>query len=379
MIALGVILLGALVVGIFFGIQGGPEAQRQAEAEAAAEAAVRELPVVDARDIERRLREAEAAAELERRRADAAERRAALAQADVGAQANVDARRDDLPELDPELLEALERADAIVGQRPAITAGTGQVVNEPAGAVGVFGAAPGAVPAAPPAAMFESYQDRETETAPAEAADAPFETLTPRQAPSDRIIAQGSMLRGILLTRIDTRNPGEIVAQVTADHYDTATASMLLIPRGSRLIGTYETDVVPGNPRIRVAFRRLMFPDGRAIELPDMLAVSNDGVTGVEGRYRSNLLRAIGPSIMVTLIGAWADEETRPEAPQAVMTPGGIAQSPSVVQQVVPQINEAVLRRFEGAAPFFVAEPGTALKVLVSADIEIPQLSGGRS
>jgi len=116
-----------------------------------------------------------------------------------------------------------------------------------------------------------------------------------------------------------------------------------------------------------------MFPDGRAIELPDMVATGNDGVAGVAGDYKGNLIRSLGPSLMVTLIGAWADDQTRPSAATAASGPAGTVQAPTVVQQAIPSINEALLRRYEGAAPYFVADPGTALKVLVSADLEIPQ------
>jgi type IV secretion system protein VirB10 len=229
--------------------------------------------------------------------------------------------------------------------------------------------------------MYESYSKPTITERLADArdtSDEPYEAIAPRNPPSDRLITQGANLRAILLTRIDTRNPGDLVAQITSDVYDTATASMVLVPRGSRLVGSYATAVSPGNPRIAVAFRRLIFPDGRAIELPDMAAVGNDGVVGVEGDYRGNLLRAIGPSAMVALIGAWADKEIGAAEQTTTNVAGNTTMAPSVIQQVVPQVNQAVLRRYQGAAPYFVAEPGTSLKVLVSADIHIP-VAGGNS
>jgi len=371
--AIASILLGAVITLIMT----NPGAARE---EAAAEQAEREIagqPEADISALERRLQERDRQVEVERARADEAERRADVATGTRGAASRTDDESDELPAFDPELLEALERADAEVGARPRLTAGTGRTLNQGgdtgAGGIGASGQS------AP--AMFESYDTPSVSERLEDArddSDEPFETITPRSPPSGRVISQGSMIRASLLSRIDTRNPGEIVAQVSSDVYDSTTASTLLIPKGSRLIGTYETSVEPGNPRIGIAFRRLMLPDGRAIELPDMAAVSNDGTSGVDGDYKGNLLRSIGPSIMVTLIGAWADEQTRPDVASVSPSPGGTFQSPSVVQQVVPQINQAVLRRYEGAAPYFVAEPGQSLKVLVSADIQIP-VAGGES
>lgn len=375
-VMLGVVMIAVVIVSATLGFLFFSPATRVDEAAAEAEqAAIADLPVVEGRQAAAQVvaqAEAEAAdraATLERLR----QQETPVAPPPAGRGAD-----DRLPAFDPELLEALAEADAAVGQPPRLTGGTDRVINPGAAAEGGLLGAPGAPGAVMAMGKFEAYDEpRPREDAAAQAAAEPFEALNPRHPPSARVIAQGSMLRGVLLTRIDTRNSGDVVAQITSDVYDSATVSKLLIPRGSRLLGTYETDVVPGNPRISVAFRRLMFPDGRAIELPEMLAVGNDGVSGVEGRYRSNLLRAIGPSIMVTLIGAWADEETRPAAQTAAPFGGGVVQSPTVVQQTIPQINEAIMRRFEGAAPFFIAEPGTSLKVMLNADLEIP-LAGDR-
>ncbi|MBT9165434.1 MAG: Type IV secretion system protein PtlG [Chloroflexi bacterium] len=323
-------------------------------------------------DLERQLVDRQRELEEARNVTEGAQREAEIAAGARGAGEAADLSRRNLPALDPELLEALERADRDVGQRPRITVGTGQPVNRD----GVLAlGAPGGPSAAAPAAMFEAYDEPSLNESLADArddSDEPFDTIKPRFPPSGRIVSQGAMIRAVLLSRIDTRNPGEVVAQTTADVFDTHSASHLLIPRGSRLVGTYQTAISPGNPRVAVAFRRLMLPNGQAIELGDMAATGNDGVIGVAGDYRGNLLRSLGPSLMVTLIGAWADEETRPSSGTVQQSQFGMAQAPTVVQQVVPTINEAVLRRFEGAAPYFVTEPGTSIRVFVNADIEIP-------
>lgn len=374
------LMIGSLVIaGLFLGliigwVFGGAPGEETAEEIAAAEqAAIEALPPAELGEIDRRL--AEARAENDRMRE--ALRRAEIESAGQAGRQPLGAGEPTMPAVDPDLLAALAEADAAVGAAPRLTGGTDRQINQPGGGAGagdiagVFGGGSGGAAGGWPAAMFEAYAEGEANVDGAPEPEEPFAVIRPASPPSDRVISQGAMLRGILVTRIDTRNPGDVVAQITSDVYDTATASILLVPRGSRLLGSYATQVSPGNPRIAIAFRRLMLPDGRAIELPDMAAVGQDGVTGVEGRYRSNLLRAIGPSIMVTLVGAWADEQTRPETPTAG-TQSPMVQSPSVVQQVVPQINEAILRRYEGAAPFFTAQPGATLKVMVNADIEIP-------
>lgn len=54
----------------------------------------------------------------------------------------------------------------------------------------------------------------------------------------------------ILGTKSDL--PGQIVAQVSQDVFDTATGKWRLIPQGSRLVGQYSSDLVYGQSRVLV-------------------------------------------------------------------------------------------------------------------------------
>jgi type IV secretion system protein VirB10 len=224
-------------------------------------------------------------------------------------------------------------------------------------------------------------RDRPQRAPEREAAESEFfETKVPTLPPSSRIIAQGSQIRAVLLSRIDTRNPGNVIAQVTADHYDSIRAETLLIPKGSRLIGAYANSVSPGNTQLAIAFSRLMLPDGRAIDLGGMPATGNDGIVGIQGDYNGNFWRAVGPAILTTLVGSAIDEATRPEEGEGTASTGfgGTVQSPTVAQQSIPKITDAVLERYRGAQPYITAEPGQALKILVTADLEIPVLETSR-
>ena len=54
---------------------------------------------------------------------------------------------------------------------------------------------------------------------------------------SPNIIQAGSVIPAALITGIRSDLPGQIVAQVTANVYDSPTGRILLIPQGARLIG----------------------------------------------------------------------------------------------------------------------------------------------
>ncbi len=65
--------------------------------------------------------------------------------------------------------------------------------------------------------------------------------------------------------------PGEIRGIVRQDVYDSATGHYLLIPQGSRVVGTYNHRVAYGQTGVQVIWTRLIYPDGTSINLEGMI------------------------------------------------------------------------------------------------------------
>lgn len=380
-----VILFAATIGAIFSLVVKNPEAEKiereQKEREKQIEdQRAAELQKLDAqiRQREEEIARRERQEELRRREEEIKEgARTMLEQSKIPPKA---------PEIDPSLLAALEEADRLAGQRPAISLGSGRTLNDgsargsaggEAASIGVAFEAYDRSRSVPSLGEALGQEPRRQRGEKPELKSEYFETSVPKLPPSNRIVSQGAQIRAVLLSRIDTRNPGNVIAQVTSDVYDSTSAEVLLIPKGARLLGEYATSISPGNHRLAIAFTRLMLPDGRAVDLGGMQATGNDGVVGVQGQYHGNLARAIGPALMTAILGAAIEEETRPDQPQVEPGVGGTVQSPTVIQQVAPKITDAVLERYKGARPYVTAEPGQAIKVLVTADIEIPEWSEG--
>lgn len=61
-------------------------------------------------------------------------------------------------------------------------------------------------------------------------------------APASPFILQaGAVIPAALITGIRSDLPGQITAQVTENIYDSPTGRILLVPRGTRIIGQYDT------------------------------------------------------------------------------------------------------------------------------------------
>jgi type IV secretory pathway VirB10-like protein len=94
----------------------------------------------------------------------------------------------------------------------------------------------------------------------------------------------GTIISAALLTGINSDLPGQIVATVTENTYDTLTGRMLLIPQGARLLGQYDSQVTHGQRRVLLVWTRLLMPNGSSIVLDRLPGVDTEGHAGLEDR-----------------------------------------------------------------------------------------------
>lgn len=101
-------------------------------------------------------------------------------------------------------------------------------------------------------------------------------------APSPNTVTAGTIIPAMLLTGINTDTPGQVIAQVMGDVYDSS-GSNLLIPAGSRILGKMNSSGGQTG-RVGVTFSQIVMPDGGAWAIGDSLvAVDAEGYNGLEG------------------------------------------------------------------------------------------------
>lgn len=117
-------------------------------------------------------------------------------------------------------------------------------------------------------------------------------------------VAQGSVIPAVLETAIDSTQPGPVRAVVSRDvrGFD---GSRVLIPRGSRLFGAYQTDLSPGQSRALVEWTRLVRPDGVTIALSSP-AGDLQGRSGIGGRVDNHFLQRFGAALLRTTLDVGA-------------------------------------------------------------------------
>lgn len=221
-------------------------------------------------------------------------------------------------------------------------------------------------------------QSAKSASAPAQAAtsldDEPlgrYEVNRPKASPTQYLLAQGSIIDVVLNNEVNTQNPGSVQMRVVSDVYDSTGQRRLLIPKGSKIIANYgQSTNRSGLDRIPIVATRIMFADGRAIDLSPTPISDTMGNVGAPAEHHSNLLRAIGPSALVAWIGYLVDKKVGVTAvPSAGQQPTA---SQSISQQIVPKIEERIASRYGAALPYYTIDAGTRLSIVLAQDLSIP-------
>lgn len=117
-------------------------------------------------------------------------------------------------------------------------------------------------------------------------------------------IKAGTIIPAVLISGINSDLPGQIVAQVRQNVYDSATGRHLLIPAGAKVIGTYDSSVSAGQERVLTAWPRLIFPDSSSINLEGMPGADQSGYAGFHDQVNNHYWRTFGNAALLSLFSA---------------------------------------------------------------------------
>ncbi|MBS0236367.1 MAG: TrbI/VirB10 family protein [Proteobacteria bacterium] len=119
----------------------------------------------------------------------------------------------------------------------------------------------------------------------------------------DLTIAQGKMVSAILETAVDTDLPGTLRAVITRDVY-AESGRNILIPKGSKVIGEYQSQIKDGQTRVAVSWNRVIMPSGIDIQIssPGTDLLGRAGVAGdLDNKFWTKISNAFMISYVVPL------------------------------------------------------------------------------
>ena len=180
----------------------------------------------------------------------------------------------------------------------------------------------------------------------------------------------GFVVPATMISGINSDLPGQVIGQVSENVYDTPTGRYLLIPQGSRLVGSYSSDVAYGQHRVLVAWQRIVFPDGKAMDLGAMPGADSAGYAGFSDKINNYYFRTFASAILMSGIIAGASLSQpnsntgyvngAPSASQVLSESLGQALGTTMAQMIAKNLN---------VSPTLEIRPGYRFNVMVVKDL----------
>src|SRR5439155_7832111 len=181
-------------------------------------------------------------------------------------------------------------------------------------------------------------------------------------------IKAGWEIPAVLEQAINSDLPGDLKALVTANVYDTATGRHLLIPQGSRLLGTYDSAIAYGQDGLQVVWNRIIFPDASSIDLGGMVGQDSHGASGLRHDVDNHYERLIGFSVLSSIFSA-GFQLSQSRRGSILQNPSAAEVAASSVGQSVSQVGAEITRKNLTVEPTIKVPVGYKFNVRVNRDM----------
>jgi type IV secretion system protein VirB10 len=183
-------------------------------------------------------------------------------------------------------------------------------------------------------------------------------------------VMAGTVIAAALVTGLNSDLPGEVIAQTTEPTFDSVSGQTLLVPQGSRLIGSYDSVIAFGQSRALVVWRRIIMPDGSSIEIDNLPATDAAGYAGLEDEVDFHTWRIIKGVALATLLGVGTELSIGDGQSDLV---SALQQS---AQQSANTAGQRLVEKNLNIQPTISVRPGWPLRVIVEKDLVLRPYRG---
>jgi type IV secretory pathway VirB10-like protein len=178
----------------------------------------------------------------------------------------------------------------------------------------------------------------------------------------------GFVVPATLLSGVNSELPGQIMAQVSQDVYDTPLGRYKLIPQGSRLVGTYSREVAYGQSRVLVAWQRIVFPDGKAMDIGSMPGGDSGGFAGFKDQVNSHYVRLFSSAFLMSAVTAGITM-SQPGTINGNARPTASSALSEALGQQLGQVTAQLIAKNLNIAPTLEIRPGYRFNIIVTKDM----------
>ena len=142
----------------------------------------------------------------------------------------------------------------------------------------------------------------------------------------------------------------------------------VLIPAGSRVLGSASPVTMVGDARLAVRFHRLILPDGRTHPLTQFQGLNQIGETGLRDRVDRHYWQVFGASLAIGAISGLAQINTR-SGLDGYSVGDGARQAAGAS---LAASTGRVLDRYLNVLPTITIREGHRIKIYLTNDLDLP-------
>jgi type IV secretion system protein VirB10 len=184
-------------------------------------------------------------------------------------------------------------------------------------------------------------------------------------------IFEGTVLEGVVTNHIDGGFSGPILVMLTTDYY-SHDHQQLLMPQGTRLIGTVQSVGNAQQRKMFVTFHRAVCPDGFSLDFDKYVGLDPIGTTGLATKVDHGYLMAFGAAAAIGGLGGLAQ----------IGNNGSTLSASTEIRNGISEQSaaegEQVLNHFLNRLPVITLKEGSRARVYVGRDILIPSYAEHR-
>ncbi|MFC6647070.1 TrbI/VirB10 family protein [Granulicella cerasi] len=184
-------------------------------------------------------------------------------------------------------------------------------------------------------------------------------------------VFEGTVLEGVVTNHIDGGLSGPILVMLTTDYY-SHDHQQLLMPQGTRLIGTVQNVGNAQQRKMFVTFHRAVCPDGFSLDFDKYVGLDQIGTTGLATKIDHGYLMAFGAAAAIGGLGGLAQIGNN----GSVFTPS--TQIRNGISEQTSSEGEQVLNHFLNRLPVITLKEGSRARIYIGRDILIPSYAEHR-
>ena len=183
-------------------------------------------------------------------------------------------------------------------------------------------------------------------------------------------IFEGDTLEGVVTNHVDGGLTGAVMLMLTTDYY-SHDHQQLLLPQGTRLIGSVQAVNSSQARKMVVSFHRAICPDGFSIDLDKFPGLDSLGTTGLATKVDNRYFQTFAVAAAVGGLGGLAQIGNNNILDPSAQIRNGISSQSS-------EEAEQILNHFLNRLPIITLKEGSRARLYIGRDLLIPAYADHR-